>query len=550
MQKKICIWLLLLAVNLFAGNLNQWWLTAKSSEFSKNLHIIKDVKFSTCELSKSCWHIEADSANLTKNKIYLLNPKLSVLGLKLPVLYDDLPLDSSGRSGLLWPKFGIDKLRGSFLEQSLYLWGSKFHIGQIDLQTSSKLGHVIKFSEQLALQFLKLDFWLASAAQGFSWRLKANNKNINIDWTDTNNHDLYWLWRLKQMPVLQARLERYLSLYLSSTIGDINFEVFSPKNLNSNYDHTLIADYHWLPRIDWRYSARKKIGTIFSQAQWTNFSLEKPLIGDLRPHSVHRLLLRNELSNYYKLDNFDVYTKFGLHTVKDNYLNNSVSAIVPWSFITLSRDFANITTKFIYRAAARVEQSLLPVLDSEELQQNISTWDNERYFAGHDRFSDISSIGLSLNYSANDWHALVGIRHNSSSIVCINALCNKNPENLLAFGFDYQNTFNGFLIYDKHGINYFNTSFSNKTDVGKLVFGYTKNRTTQHWYANIINDVSEDLETTISQEFQKTDLQLHNLTKITFTKHLKCLDLALLYSIDSVEHKKQNFMGFSLRTGV
>lgn len=542
---RLAVVLFILSQNAFASKLHDWWFYADAANLDHNHTKLENIKFGTCEISKSCWHIAADSALIYSNRAELVNPRIDFLGLKLPVFFKDLPLDGSGRSGFLWPRIGYDKLRGSYLDLPFYLWASKFHIGRIALQSSSKLGKLWQISENLLLDRLHLKLWLALAPQGQAWRLQAKSKTLAIDWSDTQNNDLSWLWRLNRLPVLQSRLERYVKLSFASSIGNVRLEAFSPKNVNSNFEPTLISDYHWLPRISWDFAKNTNLGWMSSLAQWTYFSLEKPLIGDLRPHSVHRLLLKQDLSNIANIAGLELYTKLGLHTVKDKYQGKDITASIPWAYVTVSKNINNLTTKLMLRAAGKADQSQLPILDAENLQQNISTWNSERYFAGNDRFSDIQSLGLSFNYKKDNWQALLGIRHNSSSHVCLETICAKPAENLLAFGFDYNDVFNSFIIYDKQGLGYINSTFNQITPLGKINLGYTKTNTTQHWFISISQKLSKSLDSTIMHAVQTTDNQRHNLSQVTLTKHLKCLDVNMFYKRDRVDLKNQSFVGLS-----
>ena len=545
------IWILFLALKAFAAtNNNGWWLQADAASLLEKEFNASKVIASRCSQIKPLWYISADNVYGNKQKLYLTKPKLNFLGAKLPLLYNSLPLDGSGQTGFLFPSISHNSNQGSKISLPFYLWGDKFHIGRLALDITSKLGTMFKAEQNIIMPTIgSIKTWLATASSGSAYSINADSKNWHLAWSDTDNPDLYWLWGLKRLPVLQARLERQLSFQSSAPWGNLDFEIFKPKILRGKYDQGLESDYGWEPRAQWSYAQNINQGTLKQTVQWTSFNLEQPLPLDTRPKHVNRALISSELdSNLIFTDSYKLNTQLGVHAVKSIWHDGRAQAVVPWGILRLEKTTATYTSQMLFRYAPFVAQDKLPILDLEPAQANINTWLSGKYFVGDDRVSDIKSLGFSTTTNLNGWRALIGFRHDSKSKVCLSNSCAQPDKNLLAMGLDSNQGLSSFVIYNGSDIEYLSEEYTTTAkNFGKFTLGLHKTpNMDKQIYFGYDAKLYKNLNFAASYESQLAKNQPHTRSHFAIYKHSKCLNISLNFTREKLASIADSRLSLSL----
>lgn len=520
--------LLLIFVNAFASysaKLGNWWLSADSAYLTPDQQTLTKASISHCQSNKPFWQINAKAITVLPNKLLLDQPSLQVMGFSMPLLYHELPLDGSGKSGFLAPSFSSDKYSGHKLSLPFYLWGDKFHITRFKAIFSEKLGGLFSWQQRLQLPQIILGNWLAIAQQGHAWRLQALAKNLTLDWADTDSADFYWLWQLKELAVTQARIERFFKYEINTNLGKFFLEIFNPKSMRSQFDTTLASDYAWSPRLTWQSGQAITNGWLQQSLEWTRFRLRDQLSGDSRPETVTRLSLQTELNQILKLSELELSAKLQLHGVNDNYNEKQAQAIIPVGLLALTKNYPDLSAKLQLRLAPYVQQDALPILDSELIDLNINSWDSGQYFAGSDRVSDINSIAASIIMHQDNWQTLFGIRHDSQSQVCLENNCNQPANNLFAFGFNLQ-PIESFVVFDRTGLSYLSAAFSKQLPATALTLGYRQTQLVpKHIFINVKQKITPDTAFELEHNWLNSQNQQQQ-TKLSFTKNLGCAKLA------------------------
>lgn len=538
MRKFLLLLLINFASASFQKKINSWWLDADNAIILPDRIELNYVKASRCNNKKPEWSIRAEKLLVQKDLLIMKKPSLNFAGFSLPVFFSELPLDGTGKSGFLPPKIGNDKSRGRYLSLPFYLWFSKGNSAEISMETSSLLGNMLALTYSAFSQAYSFKTWAGFAKKGLGWRMQLKSHLLHIDWADVDNSDMFWQWSLDDLGVVQGRLERSIKL----SFQDFVIEYFSPKVLSSLLDKVQNNDYAWEPRFSWA----KAKDSFSHMLQYTSFVLRKKLIGDIRPSKVGRLVIMEEYNNDNKFLTGDLSSNIFIHYVQDDIAGARKQAMVPIAFLNWHKNIALAGNRVLeptvtLRLAKYVDQQQMPLLDSELLQQNISTWMGPRQYAGDDRISDINSISGSLVYNINNTKLLFGFKSHSKTKVCLQATCADEPGGIqTAFAFEGSQGLNSFLILEHSAVKYFVANYTRPLLGGDFVFGYRKNADidlNRHWYFDYNHKIS-GFNLGLGYAFMKTKNDLFHKGHVLLKKQQGCWGWGLAYSWQNLGPKK------------
>lgn len=506
-----------------------WWLNTDKVIIDNAQVLMHGVKLSRCSIKKPFWYISSGSVKIKDNIAYLHNPLLNFGSLKLPVLFDNLPLSGAGRSGLLPLKLGHNLNLGNYLTLPFYIWYKKNHYLNVSISRSGLMGSLFSLAGKIG----HYNFWIHKAAADRSWRFKAIQENksygIDLDWSDTNSKDLFWLWRIKSMNVIQGRLERFFKI----RFNNLFFEYVAPKVLASSFDKLIPNDYSWVPRIT--------LNNESNMFQFTRFNLNNKLQNDPRPKKVDRFVIEQDFKNTFKILKGALETDFTLHFIEDNYNNTQQTAIVPFGMIKWHKIYGKKIEPIIaLRVSKYVNQTLFPVLDTENIQQNINSWLGSRIYAGHDRISDVNSLLAAMRLHGPNGELLFGVKHRSAEKVCLQPPCIiKAASNEFAFGVDAFSGISGLLITNANTIRSFDAKFSHKIASAMINIGFAKNndiKLDHHWYVSFQKDFS-NLHVNGNYNFLKSKQESYRTGLITINKIQDCWSYGLFYRFQKMSSK-------------
>lgn len=499
MKKLTALYLFFVFQTLLANNLDKLWLKSDKVIIKDSSAILKNVKLSKCISREPTWYFSADYAKILKGRALLENLKLNFGPLTIPMFYDSLPLDGSGRSGFLIPKIGLEKNKGSYINLPYFFWFGHQNYAKLSFEHSKKLGNLIEYElitpENTAVYFSK-------SALGTSYRLRSGNNYHNlkwyVDWSGISNNDLFWLWGKKELGATQGRLESFINVSANTGLGNLILEVFSPVILESLHDDGVEKIYSWRPKVMWDF----KKNALEHKLQWASFNKNNS--------QIKRFAIDDSFSFSLK----SLYLKLSTRFVSYFKDQQNLRYMVPWLF--LQNDFDSFKT--FLRISPHVEQDALPIIDTEYVQQNRFTWLSDQIFTGEDRVSDQKYFGFS--YEKNNF--LIGFKHILSEKVCLTAPCLlKNSKNNLVLDINTPMGLDLFTILGNDGVSYFVVNYQRSS----LNLSYILNDNdliTSQWSLGLSEKVNSSISLNGEFSLLKVNDQFYHRGSLSLIKIYDC----------------------------